>query len=69
MVAGGEMVAVFDNPNSAGTQLAVMEVAGLTAEAYTLSATEWEHLAHLVRVANPGLVISDTRPGHADGPS
>ncbi|GAB3160778.1 hypothetical protein GCM10027290_67240 [Micromonospora sonneratiae] len=69
VVAGGDMVAVFDNPDSAGIQHAVMEAAGLDAEVHALSTTEWERAAYLVRAANPGLVISDTRPGHGGDPS
>ncbi|MDG4793520.1 hypothetical protein [Micromonospora sp. WMMD1082] len=69
VVAGGDMVAVFDDPGSAGAHICVMEAAGITAEAYTLSASKWEHAAPIVRIANPRLVITDTRSGHADGPS
>ncbi|NIL44060.1 hypothetical protein HCB17_25315 [Salinispora arenicola] len=47
----------------------MMEAAALTAEAYTLSATQWEAALRLLRRVNPGLVVSDTRPGHDGGPS
>lgn len=69
VVAGGDMVAVFANPDSAGTQLAVMEAAGLDTVAYTLSASQWESALPLVRSANPNLVIVDVRPGATGGPA
>jgi hypothetical protein len=68
VVAGGDMVAVFDNPDSAGTQLAVMEAAGLNTVAYTLSATHWESVRPLLDAAKPGLVITDVRLGHDSDP-
>ncbi len=69
VVAGADMVTLFDNPDSAGLHHAVMETAGLAAQVYTLSATEWERMAYLVRVGNPGRVINDTRPGHPGDPA
>ncbi|BCJ63015.1 hypothetical protein [Polymorphospora rubra] len=63
VVAGGDVVAVFDNADSAGIQHGVMEAAGLDTSVYTASATQWETVAPVLRIANPGLVISDTRPG------
>ncbi|MEV7231243.1 hypothetical protein AB0M79_30130 [Polymorphospora sp. NPDC051019] len=63
VVAGGDVVAVFDNADSAGTQHGVMEAAGLDTSVYTLSATQWETAAPVLRIANPGLVITDARPG------
>jgi len=69
VVAGGDMVAVFDNPDSAGIQHAVMEAAGLDTRVYTLSATQWEAVVPLVRTGDPGLVISDTRTAPHGEPS
>jgi hypothetical protein len=69
VVAGGDMVAVFDNAVTAGIQRTVMEAAGLDTRAYTLTATHWESVRPLVCVINPGLVITDVRPGHDGGPA
>ncbi|WP_239126795.1 hypothetical protein [Asanoa siamensis] len=69
VVAGGDMVAVFDHPDSAGIQHAVMEAAGLDASVYTLSATQWETVVPLARTGNPRLVISDTRTAPHREPS
>ncbi|MEV0396497.1 hypothetical protein [Polymorphospora rubra] len=69
VVAGGDVVAVFDNADSAGTHHGVMEAAGLDTSVYTLSATQWETVAPVLRIANPGLVITDARPGRNGGAS
>ncbi len=62
VVAGGDLVTVFDDPDAAGTEQAMMEAAGLDTVAYTLSATRWESVRHLVmRVAGPAMVITDVR--------
>jgi hypothetical protein len=65
VVAGGDIVAVFDDPDAAGTEQAMMEAAGLDTVAYTLSASQWQSVRHLVvRVASPALVITDFRHRH-----
>ena len=61
VIAGGDMVAVFDDPDAAGTQQAVMEAAGLDTVAYTLAASQWETTRPLVLKVNPAIVITDVR--------
>lgn len=62
VMAAGDIVAVFDDPDTAGTEQAMMEAAGLDTVAYTLSASQWDVVRHLVaRVARPTLVITDFR--------
>lgn len=36
--------------------------AGLDVTVYTVSATQWQTVVPLLRIGNPDLVISDTRP-------
>ncbi|MGA5304575.1 hypothetical protein ACPCHT_32020 [Nucisporomicrobium flavum] len=69
VVAGGDMVAVLDDPAAAGTQHAVMQAAGLEVVAYTLAASQWEILRPLVRAVNPALVITDVRHTALDDPA
>lgn len=61
VVAGSDMVAVFDDPDTAGMQHAVMEAAGLDTTAHTVSASQWEQVRPLLERVKPSLVITDVR--------
>ncbi|WP_246595137.1 hypothetical protein [Actinoplanes auranticolor] len=62
VVAGGDMVAVFDNPDAAGAQRMVMEAAGLDTIASALTPGQWDIAREILRAEHPDLVISDARP-------
>ena len=66
VVAGGDMVAVFDNPDAAGAQRMVMEVAGLDTIAHAMTPAQWDTAREILAAELPYLVISDARP-HAPG--
>jgi hypothetical protein len=53
VVAGGDMVAVFDDPAPAGAQRDVMEAAGLNAVGYAVTASHWEQGRLLLKEAKP----------------
>ncbi|BCJ51791.1 hypothetical protein Asp14428_32660 [Actinoplanes sp. NBRC 14428] len=62
VVAGGDMVAVFDNPDAAGIQCMVMEAAGLHTIASAMTPAQWDTARAVLRAEYPDLVISDARP-------
>ncbi len=62
VVAGGDMVAVFDNLDAAGAQRMVMEAAGLDTMASAMTSAQWDTARAVLRAEHPGLVISDARP-------
>ena len=62
VVAGGDMVAVFDNPDAAGIQRTVMEAAGLDTIASAMTPGQWDIAREILRAEHPDLVISDVRP-------
>ncbi|MBB2943243.1 hypothetical protein FB565_002956 [Actinoplanes lutulentus] len=63
LVAGGDMVAVFDYADSAATQRAVMEAAGLDTASARLAPAQWDAARELILDVNPGLVITEVRRG------
>lgn len=61
VVAGGDMVAVFDNPDAAGAQRMVMEAANLDTIASAMTPRQWDIAREILLGENPDLVISDAR--------
>jgi hypothetical protein len=62
VVAGGDMVAVFDNPDAAGIQRTVMQAANLDTIASAMTPAQWDTARAILRAEHPDLVISDARP-------
>ncbi|MET0494337.1 MAG: hypothetical protein ABW000_14515 [Actinoplanes sp.] len=62
VVAGGDMVAVFDNPDAADIQRTVMEAAGLDTIASAMTPGHWDTARAILRAEHTDLVISDARP-------
>lgn len=67
VVAGDDMVAVFDDPDAAGAQLAVMDAAGHHTVAATLSVSQWDAVRPLVLGIKPTLVVARVRNRRARG--
>lgn len=63
VVAGGDMVAVFSDRDSAVIHYTVMVGANLDAIMRTLSADQWAEVHALVRATAPEVVIVDHRAG------
>lgn len=61
VVAGGDMVAVFDNPDAAGIQRTVMQAANLDTIASAMTPAQWETARAVLRAEHPHLVITDVR--------
>jgi len=61
VVAGGDMVAVFDNPDAAGIQRTVMEAANLDTIASAMTPAQWDTARAALRAEHPHLVITDVR--------
>ncbi|MGX6606191.1 hypothetical protein ACWKSP_29320 [Micromonosporaceae bacterium Da 78-11] len=61
VVAGGDMVAVFDNPDAADIQRTVMEAANLDTIASALTPGQWDIAREILRAEHPDLVITDVR--------
>jgi hypothetical protein len=65
VVAGGDLVAVFADRDSARIQFEVMTGANLEPIIDRLTAPEWEAARTRLR-QHPEITITDTRPGHHD---
>ncbi|GIE93919.1 hypothetical protein [Paractinoplanes rishiriensis] len=65
VVAAGDMVAVFDNPDAAGIQRTVMEAANLDTIASAMTPAQWDTARAVLRAEHPHLVITDVRHGAA----
>jgi hypothetical protein len=61
VVAGGDMVAVFDDPAPAGAQKAVMDAAGLKTVGYAVTASHWEQARLLLAQSSPWITVTDVR--------
>jgi hypothetical protein len=61
VVAGSDMVAVFDNPDAAGIQRTVMEAANLDTIASVMTPGQWATAREVLTAEHPGLVITDAR--------
>jgi len=67
LVAGGDMVAVFDNAEAAGIQHHVMIGANLEPVTVRLTPAQWEQALAVLRSDQPHITISDARSGRAAG--
>ena len=63
VVAGGDMVAVFTNPDSAAVQYTVMVGANLEPITRKVTAGQWATMRARLRATAPTLVIVDVRDG------
>jgi len=61
VVAGGDMVAVFDNPDAAGIQRTVMQAANLDTIASVMTPAQWDTARAVLAAEHPHLVITDVR--------
>ncbi|MGA5305948.1 hypothetical protein ACPCHT_39085 [Nucisporomicrobium flavum] len=61
VVAGGDMVAVFDNPDAAGIQRTEMEAANLDTIASVMTPAQWDTARAVLSTEHPDLVITDVR--------
>ena len=61
VVAGGDTVAVFDNPDAAGIQRTVMEAANLDTIASVMTPAQWDTARAILRAEHSELVITDVR--------
>jgi hypothetical protein len=69
VVAGGDMVAVFDNPEAAGIMAVTMTGANLEPVTLRLTPAQWEQAHAVLRAEQPHITVTDTRPGRVDGAS
>ncbi|MGC9667426.1 hypothetical protein ACNTMW_12825 [Planosporangium sp. 12N6] len=67
LVAGGDMVAVFDTRDAADIMATTMTGANLEPITARLSAVEWDEVRARLLARVPGVTITDTRPGRAGG--
>lgn len=63
LVAGGDLVAVFSDPDAAAVQHTVMTGANLDPITRRISAHEWPRVRARLRATMPDLVIVDARTG------
>jgi hypothetical protein len=61
VVAGGDMVAVFDDPAAAGVQKGVMEAAGLDAVGWAVTASHWDQARTVLATECPWITVTDVR--------
>ncbi|WP_236718643.1 hypothetical protein [Actinoplanes sp. TFC3] len=61
VVAGGDMVAVFNNPDAADIQRTVMEAANLDTIASSMTPGQWDIAREILLAEHPTLVITDAR--------
>lgn len=67
MVAGGDMVAVFDNPKAAGIMAVTMTGANLEPEILRLTPAQWAQALAVLRKHFPYVTITDARSGRGAG--
>lgn len=61
VVAGGDMVAAFDNPDAAGIQRTVMQAANLDTIASVMTPAQWDTARAVLSAEHPDRVITDVR--------
>lgn len=61
VVAGGDMVAVFDNPDAAGMQAFVMVGANLDPITRRLTSAQWDAARSILSARQPEITIVDAR--------
>lgn len=69
LVAGGDMVAVFDNPEAAGIMAVAMTGANLEPVTLRLTSAQWDQAHAVLRTEQPHITVTDARPGRAGGAS
>jgi hypothetical protein len=69
VVAGGDTVTVFDNPDSADIMEMVMVGANLDTMKRVMTPTRWETVRAELATHQPRLTIVDSRPGRSCGAS
>jgi hypothetical protein len=67
LVAGGDMVAVFDNDEAADIMTTTMIGANLDPITRRVSAPQWDAIRAELLSEAPGLTITDTRTARAHG--
>jgi hypothetical protein len=67
IVAGGDMVAVFDNPEAAGIMAVTMTGANLEPEIMRLTPAQWAKALAVLRKHFPYFTITDARSGRGAG--
>ncbi len=65
VVAGGDMAAVFDNPDAAGMQALVMFGANLDPITRRLTPAQWDEARAILAVRHPEVTIVDVRRAEA----
>ncbi|WP_309236811.1 hypothetical protein [Micromonospora sp. S-DT3-3-22] len=69
MVAGGDMVAVFDSADEADIMAVTMTAANLKPVTLPLTEAQWEQAHTVLRSQLPHITVTDARPGRAAGAS
>lgn len=67
LVAGGDVVVLFDSRVAADIMIVTMVGANLDPVTACLSATRWGEVRAGLLAHAPGVIITDTRTGHAGG--
>jgi hypothetical protein len=67
LVAGGDMVAVFDNAEAAGIMAVTMTGANLEPVSVRLTPAQWDKARAVLRSQQPHITITDARSGRAAG--
>jgi hypothetical protein len=67
LVAGGDMVAVFDNDEAADIMTTTMIGANLDPMTRCVSASQWDAIRAELLSEAPELTITDARPARTDG--
>jgi hypothetical protein len=69
VVAGGDMVAVFDNPEAAGIMAVTMTGTNLAPLTVRLTPAQWDEARAVLRAHLPRITITDARSGRVAGAS
>lgn len=69
VVAGGDMVAVFDSPEAADLMAVTMGCANLAPVTRCLTEAQWQQAHAVLRTQQPHITVTDARPGRAAGTS
>ena len=67
LVAGGDLVALFDSRDAADIMFTTMIGANLDPVTACLSAAQWDEVRAGLLARAPGVTITDARPGRAGG--
>ncbi|MDG4764488.1 hypothetical protein O7632_10280 [Solwaraspora sp. WMMD406] len=69
VVAGGDMVAVFDSAEAADLMAVTMGCADLAPVTCCLTEAQWQQAQAVLRAQQPHITVTDARPSHAAGTS